>query len=120
MLHHLSTDLKIAGVPDIELPPVLADYAGMLALALAQEAGLETIITRLEGMLDDYRNQRPPFGDMADLYTGRRWFGRNDDNGLHPVRRRIEQRRRIRVASASCFQAFPRNSHVCRKSTICS
>jgi hypothetical protein len=39
----------------------MTDYVGMIALAIAQDAGLEAIIGRLEGMLDDYRHQRPPF-----------------------------------------------------------
>jgi hypothetical protein len=63
MLQHLTTDLKAAGVPDVEVPPVMADYLGMIALALAQEAGLEAIIGRLEGMVEDYRNRRPPFDE---------------------------------------------------------
>ena len=61
MLQHLTTDLQVAGVPDVEVPPAMADYMGMIALALAQEAGLEAIIGRLESMLDDYRNRRAGF-----------------------------------------------------------
>lgn len=60
-IHQLLQNMKLGGIPEADIPPVLAEYAGMMALALVGDMGLQTLIIRMQDMLDDYRDKRPPF-----------------------------------------------------------
>ena len=67
-----TADFKAAGIPDHEVPPAAADYLVMSVLALGMSEGtseiaVETIIKRMEAMLDDWRNGRPPFTEFNGL-----------------------------------------------------
>lgn len=60
-IRQLLANMKLGGIPDADIPPVLVDYTGLMALALAGEMGLQTLIMRMQDMLDDYSEKRPPF-----------------------------------------------------------
>ncbi|MDR6873567.1 hypothetical protein J2Y55_004594 [Bosea sp. BE125] len=63
ILRITSEEISKAGIPNEEVPPVLADYTAMLALAMGQQAGLEAIIARMGMTLEDYVHHRPPFDE---------------------------------------------------------
>lgn len=71
IMKRISTEMQEAGIPDHEVPPAMADFLIMSVLAMGHANGVsvytaQTIIQRMEDMVEDWKQGNPPFGEQEE------------------------------------------------------